>query len=128
MQNFSPASHPPPLFPQAKDITEPGQPFPHLDNPKPSPLPPLPVYFCLFLAVFSPVSSVCCRGKWHEGCLASNSTRHCGQGETVHRVCVLRNTAYICGRVAKPCHAVVLLVVPEKIYINTSGDCRSFYK
>lgn len=63
-----------PLFPQAKDISERGQPFtppPHTLPPHPLPLPPLPVYFSLF----SPVSLMCSEGCWCGGCLHSNNTR-----------------------------------------------------
>jgi len=82
-----PSASPPP-FPQAKNIAEHGQPFPHLPNPRPAlPLPPLPVYCSPSHSLsFPPVSSVCCRGKWHGGCLAWNNTLWCGQGDTV-RVC-----------------------------------------
>ncbi|XP_047202001.1 bcl-2-modifying factor-like isoform X2 [Girardinichthys multiradiatus] len=57
--------------------TDSGQPFPHLAHRHQAlTLPPLPVYFSLL----SPVSPVCCEGKWHRGSLTQTI-------QAVHIVC-----------------------------------------
>lgn len=56
---FNSSNPPPPSSPSQKTLPKKGCPFPHLNNHRPAPFRPLPVYFFLLLYLSPPVSSVC---------------------------------------------------------------------